>query len=554
MKTSKNQVKMVLFLIVLIMTTVMLWNNQGVRDRQLQLARKQLLQEAISHYDTMIDTREWNARYGGVYVKPIEGFKPNPYLKDNTLMSHEGEQLFLINHAWMTRQISEISNRKRQYYFRITSLNPLNPDNQADAFEQEALRYLQTRKNENFYYRFNEDKQEFNFMGKLIVAESCLQCHAEQGYKVGDLRGGIRISIPGTVYQQEVELLQSESLKTNITIIVFSIVIIVFFIWFVDVIYGRKEEKERLKLLDDMAKRIKELQCMYDITEAIRQYTRMDELLTAVVKIIPSGWHYSECARARIILDDKEYVSEAFELSDWKQSSELILQDSYRGVVEVYYTESFPELDEGPFQIQERKLINSIAKTLSETIELKYAEIKLRHMATHDILTGLYNRKIFEQKIIHELTRSARYDHSLSVFMLDIDHFKEVNDTYGHQVGDTVLQSFAGLAEHAIRKTDDIARYGGEEFIIILPETVLTEAEELAERLRRQVAELVITIEDGRTIGITVSIGVANFPQHARTWQELVNAADQAMYAAKQAGRNQVKTAIDYVMADKSGG
>jgi len=547
-KTSKIQIKIVLVVSILFMTSVMLFNNFSVKEKQLALAHEQLLQEAIAHFDSMVDTREWSARYGGVYVKPVEGLEPNPYLENNTLLTHDGKALILINPAWMTRQISEISNLKRQYYFRITSLNPLNPNNKADRFEQDALNYFETHKSDSYYYRFNQSQHEFDFMGKLFVEKSCLKCHEKQGYKVGDVRGGIRISIPTNTYQQEIDLLESESLKSNITTIIFAVIIIVFFVWFVDVTFGRQEEKERLQLLDDMAKRIKELQCMYGITEAIRQYSKMEDILTAVVKIMPTGWHYPEFARARIILDNKEYVERPFELSEWKQSCELILKKDFRGVVELYYTKRFPDLDEGPFLFQERNLINSIAKTLCETIELKQAEAKLRHLATHDILTGLYNRKIFEQKITNEITRSARYNHPLSIFMLDIDHFKDVNDTYGHQVGDVVLRSFAKLSNLSIRKTDYIARYGGEEFIIILPETILSEAEELAERLRKIVAEYAIAIEDDKTINITVSIGVANFPEHAKTWQKLVNAADQAMYAAKDAGRNQVKIATDKII------
>lgn len=551
LKTSKNQIKITLVIIILIMTGAMLLNNNNVKEKQLLLSRDQLVQEALAHFDSMVDVREWNARYGGVYVKPVEGLKPNPYLEDNTLLSHDGEELILVNPAWMTRQISEISNVKRQYHFRITSLNPLNPNNKADQFEREALTYFETHKSEPYYYRFNPSKPEFNFMGKLIVKKSCLKCHEKQGYKIGDVRGGIRVSIPSNMFQQEVELLESENIKANVTIIIFSSIIIVFFVWFVDVIYGRKEEKERQQLLNDMGKRIKELQCMYGITEVIRKYGKIEDILSAVVKLIPSGWHHPEFARARIILDNKEFVATPFQLSHWKQSCDLIIKNQNRGVVEVYYEKQLPDLDEGPFQLQERNLINSIAKTLSETIELKQAQVKLRHLATHDILTGLYNRKILEQKLIHEITRSARYDHPLSIFMLDIDHFKEVNDSYGHQVGDIVLRSFAKLSNSSIRKTDYIARYGGEEFIIILPETVLTEAEELAERLRKKIAEHIISIQDDKQLNVTVSIGVANFPAHAKTWRELVNAADQAMYVAKEAGRNQVKIATGSVIIDK---
>ncbi len=125
---------------------------------------------------------------------------------------------------------------------------------------------------------------------------------------------------------------------------------------------------------------------------------------------------------------------------------------------------------------------------------------------------------------------------------MDIDHFKRVNDTYGHSTGDTVLNSFAQILEKSSRITDYIARYGGEEFVAILPETSLSKAEELAERVRCQVAEHPIPLNDGKVLRLTISIGIAFFPEHGQSRHDLLEAADSAMYAAKNNGRNQVKT------------
>ncbi|MES9873480.1 MAG: diguanylate cyclase [Candidatus Sedimenticola sp. 6PFRAG7] len=172
--------------------------------------------------------------------------------------------------------------------------------------------------------------------------------------------------------------------------------------------------------------------------------------------------------------------------------------------------------------------------------ERKRIEEKLKHLATHDTLTKLYNRQAFLQHIHEEVQRAQRYKSNLSVLLMDIDHFKLVNDTFGHSAGDEVLSRFAGILEGSLRKTDFVARYGGEEFIAILPETAITEARELAERLRVQIAEHPFKINDHKTLNLSVSIGIASFPEHARSGQELIDAADSAMYAAKKAGRNQV--------------
>ncbi len=178
----------------------------------------------------------------------------------------------------------------------------------------------------------------------------------------------------------------------------------------------------------------------------------------------------------------------------------------------------------------------------SDITERKRMEDELEYLVAHDSLTGLYNRNVLEQRLNDEIHRATRYNHALSVFMLDIDHFKPINDTYGHRTGDTVLQNIAKVLESSIRKTDYAARYGGEEFVVILPETSLPKAEELAERLRIQVAGHPFPINDDKEVNITSSIGVATFPEHAQSWRDLLDAADSAMYAAKKAGRNQVMT------------
>lgn len=174
--------------------------------------------------------------------------------------------------------------------------------------------------------------------------------------------------------------------------------------------------------------------------------------------------------------------------------------------------------------------------------ERKEFQEELEYLATHDLLTGLYNRKVLEQRLQEELLRAARYGQALSLFMLDIDHFKPVNDTYGHQTGDAVLSSFAKLLESSVRQTDIVARYGGEEFIVMLPQTALVEARELAQRLHDQIGGHAFSIKGDKEIRLSASIGISCYPEHGATWEELLDTADAAMYNAKVAGRNQIKT------------
>ena len=158
-----------------------------------------------------------------------------------------------------------------------------------------------------------------------------------------------------------------------------------------------------------------------------------------------------------------------------------------------------------------------------------------------DALTGLNNRRHFFYLAEQEVKRARRYDRKLAAMMLDIDHFKQVNDTYGHASGDKVLQAIAELSKRTLRKQDTIGRYGGEEFAVILPETDISRAMEVAERLRVAIASCPIDISQG-TVDLTVSIGVAALDTDGNMAVEsLLDRADKALYAAKREGRDCVK-------------
>jgi diguanylate cyclase (GGDEF)-like protein len=171
---------------------------------------------------------------------------------------------------------------------------------------------------------------------------------------------------------------------------------------------------------------------------------------------------------------------------------------------------------------------------------------RIEQIAVTDELTGLSNRRGFFQLGERELERALRFERALAVLLFDIDHFKRVNDTYGHSAGDEVLRALADCIRQNIRGIDVAGRYGGEEFVLVLPETPLGRAVEIAERLRRSIANCVVPLYSSRdeesctSLTITVSIGVTVLRPEDRTLQGLVDRADQAQYQAKHAGRNRV--------------
>lgn len=176
---------------------------------------------------------------------------------------------------------------------------------------------------------------------------------------------------------------------------------------------------------------------------------------------------------------------------------------------------------------------------------LRSSKEKLKRLALTDALTGLYNRRYFNTLARDMVSRAIRYSHALSIIAFDIDHFKRVNDTFGHNYGDLTLKMVANTTQETIRDIDIPARYGGEEFIVLLCQSSATEAAAVAERLRKAIEEAVIDSEKG-PIKITASFGVSdkfrsgNTIQRDRVLSEFITTADRAMYASKNAGRNQV--------------
>lgn len=173
-------------------------------------------------------------------------------------------------------------------------------------------------------------------------------------------------------------------------------------------------------------------------------------------------------------------------------------------------------------------------------IQRALLEEDLKRLAFTDAQTSLYNHRHFQDQLEEEVRRSQRYGRSVSLILMDIDDFKKFNDTYGHPAGDRLLAALAHRLKADLRTVDIAARYGGEEFVIICPETQRDQAMILAERLCARIASEQFAVDDGASRHVTVSMGVASFPQDARNKSELVDAADHALYDAKRLGKNRV--------------
>lgn len=219
--------------------------------------------------------------------------------------------------------------------------------------------------------------------------------------------------------------------------------------------------------------------------------------------------------------------------SDFKSS--LIIPISYAnktiGGIALYHLK--------PERFNHNKIFEIIIKELKILMRIKWLYSETKYLAIIDGLTGLYNRRFFQQTLEREFARSKRHKTNLTLALFDIDHFKKVNDTYGHQFGDKVLAEISKIIRTTLRKTDYIARYGGEEIVLILPETNTAQASTPIERIREKVQEKDF-MNGNEPVKITISCGVAEVESDITNQEELLARADKALYESKNSGRNRI--------------
>ena len=507
-------------------------------EKNMELQKQILIKQAQTHFKDQVNTRVWNASYGGIYAIPKEGQKPNPFLRDNILKVDDNLTLIKINPAWMSRQLSEISNIDG-FRFRITSLKPINPENKATPFEERALNHFEETDDKE-YYEISEGS-EFNYMGALYTTNYCLPCHKHQGYQLGDVRGGISVSLDSTEYLAVASSMKVRVvlLKIFVIIFLFSIVLLIF-----------KQLRYSQKLQGEVKHRTKEIESTKQLLQEIIDTDPSFMVLADGEQVIYANKTVLDFVGFASIEEFKEsydYVSDIFEKV---QNNSNFIQTYNNGIYWIEYL--IQEQDSKALKVCIKKddkyryfkpyakEVKTDDKTLYlitfDEITNEYVKIKeLEQMASTDSLTKLFNRSKLNDVLEKEIAVSRTISSPLCVIFLDIDHFKAVNDTYGHGVGDRVLVDLANIITSSIRTGDVAARWGGEEFMITLQATSVTNASVLGEKLRAKVEEHLF-----EAVGkITISLGITEYI-HGESEESFIKRVDEALYEAKERGRNRV--------------
>ncbi|HOP63544.1 MAG TPA: diguanylate cyclase [Spirochaetota bacterium] len=252
---------------------------------------------------------------------------------------------------------------------------------------------------------------------------------------------------------------------------------------------------------------------------------------SALLIHLKNNWKIINAEQARELMADDPYTSELYKLLVPEIVIPLRSKNTLNGLIFMS-----KKIMDTPYTEQEFIFLDKLAKFASIAVE----NSRLYRMATLDRMTGLFIHHYFQERLAEEIKRAERTENPLTLLMADLDHFKEVNDRYGHPQGDIILKGTANIIHQNIRSFDIPSRYGGEEFAIILADTDIEAAEHIAARLRKRVEEATYLI-DNDEVRITISIGIAQFDSHKdMTSKDLIKRADTALYSAKSQGRNRV--------------
>ncbi|MFH1020252.1 MAG: diguanylate cyclase [Pseudomonadota bacterium] len=500
------------------------WLEMDTRQEERQRA----LTTANAFFQQVLVSRLWNASHGGVYVPITAKTQPNEYLpvRNRDLTAGNGLKLTKVNPSYMTRQIGELAQKNESgIQFHLTSLKPVRPGNKAAEWEEKWLKSFARGGKAQGEFFADGKTTWFRYMAPLFTGPECLPCHARQGYKEGDILGGLSVSLPYSA-RPHFHLVAGYG----------PVAVIGFIFIFVGItLYERKQRLFDATFNSPVPTSVTGIN--HTILMANQAYWADFGPLPDNQKTIKchehrpgKSCHTENCPLTRIMGGASQYTCESVKEKD--------------GVFRYFIINTKPLFDA-------RGKVAGCVESFQEITGRKQAEEaladsnrKLEALSNTDGLTGIANRRRFDEALAQEYARHARSGAKLSLILLDIDHFKLFNDGYGHVKGDECLQQIARvMADCAGRPADLVTRYGGEEFACLLPETDSSGAVVIAEKIRRGIMDCAIPHKGSDVAGcVTASLGVVTVQCTADgSAVDVVFQADELLYLAKSSGRNRIE-------------
>lgn len=510
-------------------------------------------------------TRLWNARQGSIYVEQGRGTDPNPYLEvpERDPVTLSGKHLTMVNPAYMTRQLAGTIFEQTGIRIHITSNNPINPVNRSDSWERWALESFQTGENGEVaeVIANGGGSRVMRYMAPLKAQEPCLGCHAKQGYKIGDVRGGISVTFP--MEQIEKSLAGQRQLIVGSHVTIWGLVSLLL-LWGIAQLRtswaALRTAKEGQEVL--VSQRTAELR--REVDERRHAESHLRHMLNASgsgIFGIDGNGCCSFCNPVALHLLGYSHLSDM--LGDRVRNTVFRHDEalgrrvlSAAGDASIHEEDAlFSRADGSTLPVEftlETVLVDGEVMgrvvTFNDISERKKQHDRIWRQANYDALTGLANRNYLETRLQRMIRVEMLEGENFALLFLDLDGFKAVNDTWGHDAGDEVLREVARRTESCIRESDLAARLGGDEFIVLLHHVtgrgnVTTVADKLLARLAQP-----YLLADGGEAHLSASIGIAFYPEDALDTETLLRRADEAMYSAKQAGKNR------YRFAEEKGG
>ncbi|RAU21614.1 diguanylate cyclase response regulator [Paramagnetospirillum kuznetsovii] len=312
----------------------------------------------------------------------------------------------------------------------------------------------------------------------------------------------------------------------------------------------RDARDEALRANRQLERRMRQINCLYGVSRALESpELPLRVAMEEVVSLIPSAWLRPESIGVRLTCLNGLLPGGIVETSDfmdtqWRLEAQVFAGARPAGRIEICWPESRPPEGDEAFAVSERDLVRELARRVGQALERACVQKELVQLATVDFLTAAYNRRHFMAVTGAEVQRAGRYGRPLSLLMLDIDHFKRINDERGHAAGDEALKAFVIVCREVLRDQDIVGRMGGEEFAIALPETAMEAALVVAGRVRAHLAEMELPVSGGAPLRLTTSIGVAECKiRDGEGLEACLGRADAALYRAKALGRDRVEAA-----------